>query len=270
MRQVDRDRTARDRQRSRDSHSNEDASMRRLFLVATILASACSTTPDAPHDARPAAATADLRPTLHAELTASSPLVSDAGERALIEQAKGLVAPDVAAMLELHLHSRSIVGMTAPDPKVQAIIDRIFARRRARADSVASHARQIHNTTLAHEVTVALVDSLADPTASAEIRRRIGQTPSDVILLPAQHATVGALQAAMRGLDKLIRDEHQAAPTRNLRVLVHGELHVRSWSTAHNNAVAAQLAKAATRPKMLVQGIGSARSMNMMIFQRAP
>jgi hypothetical protein len=241
--------------------------MRRPLLVGIILIAACSVTPDAPHEAHPVAAS---HQTVHEELTTASPLISDATETALIEQAKALVAPDVAAMLEQHLHSRSIVGMTAPDAKVQTILDRIFARRRARADSVASRARPVRSNILTHEVTVALVDSLADSTASAEVRRRTGQTPNDVILLPARHATVGALQAAMRGLDKLIQDEHQALPTRNLRVLIHGELHMRSWNTAHNNAVAAQLAKAATTAKTLIHGIGNVRSMNMTIFQRTP
>ena len=128
----------------------------------------------------------------------------DSTEFALIAQLKAL-SPDSAtrAMFDRSFADASIVGMQTPNPETQAIADRIFARRRAYRDSVvATWPKPDPNPPLLLRATVVLVDSLSDPLASAELRRRTDVEPHEVILLPAGHATLGAVGAADSGIER--------------------------------------------------------------------
>jgi hypothetical protein len=243
----------------------------RCFLASVaVLAAGCRIAPDAP-----------ISTQVSHSLSASSALstnpsaerfniVGDSTELALTAQVKALLPPAGAAYVEHQLSLPSTVGITVPRSDAQAIVDRIFARRRSHADSIAANHRGIASNIQIQSVAIALVDSLTDRTASAEIRRRTNMEPHDIILLPAGHATPGALQAAVHGLSKIMRDEGQSVPTRNLRVAVHGEMHLKSWTAAHNAEVAALIADVAGHPSTLVRGVGNARTFSLLMGRQSP
>src|ERR1017187_2213356 len=141
--------------------------------------------------------------------------LGDSTELALIEELKGLYPVSDREFFERQLKSTTVFGMKVSNPKAQAILDRIFARRKAWADSVAAASPKPIDVGPILFVTVALVDSLSDPTASGEIRRRTDIEPHDVILILKGRATVGALEAAIHALGDLWKADGQLTPSKN-------------------------------------------------------
>jgi hypothetical protein len=247
--------------------------MRRLIGIAAVtFAAACRSSSDAavsPRLAKMSGISKSIMMPDRPGVMGLRPL-ADSTEEAQISKAEALFQDADVSIIDHGLRRTDIVGMSVKNPKAQAIIDEIFARRRARAASLATGARgQLRGHIDRLLVTVALVDSLADSTATAEIRRRRGIEPHDVILLPAQHATVGALEAAIHGLGKMWRVDGQALPKRDLRIAVHGEMHMRSWTPLNESLMTAQLAYAMARPRATVSGVGAVRSFTTHIVKWA-
>jgi hypothetical protein len=194
----------------------------------------------------------------------------DSTELALIEQLKALV-PDSStlASLEKSFASASVVGMHIPNPAAQAIADRIFARRKAYADSVvASWPKSPHIPTIS--ATVVLVESLSDSSASAEILRRPDVEPHDVILIPSARATLGAVEMAIHTLVDLWTADGHDVPSKSQDVTVHGEMHIRSWTQFNESVMTSQLMSAAQAPTSEIAGIGSVRSFTIAVAHRPP
>ncbi|MGH7654757.1 MAG: hypothetical protein ACREN6_08845 [Gemmatimonadaceae bacterium] len=194
----------------------------------------------------------------------------DSTEVALIADLKKRVGGASGDYLEHALAQPTVSAIQASDPSVQAILDTIFSRRRARLTLSAAIVPPVHGRFDFSDVTIALVDSLADPTSSAEVRRRTNQEPHDVILLPANHATVGAVEAALHGLGRMMRKEGQTKSARNTRIAVHGEKHMSVWSDYHVGAMETQLAVAAAGPRTHIAGIGQVRSFTIRMAHHVP
>jgi len=186
--------------------------------------------------------------------------LGDSIEVALIEELKSLYPVSDREFLERQLKSSTVVGMKVTNPKAQAILDRIFARRKAWTDSVAAASPKPIDLGPILWVTVALVDSLSDPTASGEIRRRMDIEPHDVILIPKERATVGALEAAIHALGELWKADGQLTPSKNQSLMVFGEMHIESWTQLREGLMRSQLMDAAAKPKSLILGIGTAHA----------
>jgi hypothetical protein len=154
---------------------------------------------------------------------ASTPLPQPATEtavqeRLLIAQLAALYPAEAGAIIRRAFDDPFMVGTKAPqNAEAQNIIDRIDAIRYVRRDSLAKAAAlKTARQPMAFGATVVLLPRLADSTASAEIWRRAILIPHDVIALPADHATVGALGAALQMLmqhrhvdgDSAIADAH--------------------------------------------------------------
>ena len=198
--------------------------------------------------------------------------LGDSTELSLIAELKAL-HPDTAtqAMFGKQLASASVYGMKSTNPKAQAIIDRIFARRKAFADSVIAAGPKPPEPPLIISATVVLVDSLSDPTASAEIRRRSDLEPHEVILLPAGHATLGAVGAAIQALNDLwVGDGLLPVPSTNVNFMVHGEKLMKSWTPFQEDAMTSELMSAAQAQKKTVAGIGEVRSFMIAVAHRRP
>jgi hypothetical protein len=183
--------------------------------------------------------------------------LGDSTEIALIEELKALYPVSDQAFFERQLKSTTVFGMKVSNPKAQSILDRIFARRKAWADSVAATAPKPINVGPILYVTVALVDSLSEPTATGEIRRRTDIEPHDVILLRQGRATVGALEAAIHALGELWKADGQVTPSKNQNLMIFGEMHIESWTQLHEDLMRSELMYAATKPTSLVPGVGT-------------
>jgi hypothetical protein len=184
--------------------------------------------------------------------------LGDSTELALIEELHALYpVPADRELFDRGLKSTTVFGMKSSNPKAQAILDRIFARRKAWIDSVAASRPKPVDVGPILFVTVALVDSLSDPTATGEIRRRTDIEPHDVILLPKGRATVGALEAAIHALGELWKADRQLIPSKNQSLMVFGEMHIESWTQLHEDLMRSELMNAATKPTSLVPGVGT-------------
>lgn len=192
--------------------------------------------------------------------------LGDATERRLISQVKAMYPPGDTALLERQLNSPTTAGMRSSNPKVQAVFDQIFARRQAWADSVAANQSAVPFPRIStRTLTVLLVDSLRDPSASAEIWHRTNLEPHDVILLPASHATSGALQAAIHGYGSAWRSEAQLPGGGNMRYVIHGERHLKSWTAGSEGYFRDQVAGALNKPKTQIAGGGSGHSFDIVV-----
>lgn len=201
---------------------------------------------------------------------ATNAALGDSAELALIADLKAMYPPKKFDAITRGLNSPTAFGMSVNDAKGQAILNKIFARRKARGDSLAAAAAQPGVQMGPHiTVVIAFVDSLSDPTATAEIRRRATVEPHDVILIPTKHATIGAVGAALRGLGKIWRAEGQNVPTRNTRTVVHGEAHLRTWTATNEQLIAARVAEVLGAEKTNVAGVGSARTFELVLWQSA-
>jgi hypothetical protein len=198
--------------------------------------------------------------------------LGDSTELALIAQLKALY-PDSStrAHFDESFASASVVGMQLPNhPAAQAIADRIFERRKAYADSVVATWPKRADPPLTIVATVVLVDSLSDPTASAEVRRRSDLEPHEVILLPAGRATLGALRAALQALSDLwVADGLLPVPSTSVTFMVHGEKLMKSTPFLEG-AMTSELMGAAQAQKKTVAGIGEVRSFTIAVARRRP
>lgn len=192
----------------------------------------------------------------------------DSTEFALIAQLKALY-PDSAmrASLDRSFASTSVVGMEVANPEAQAIADRIFARRKAYADSVVATWPKSPNISTI-QATVVLVESLSDSSASAEILLRPDVEPHDVILLPAARATLGAVEMAIHTLGELWTADGHDVPSKRQDVAVHGEMHIKSWTEFNESVMTSQMATAAQAPKSDIAGIGNVRSFTIAVAHR--
>ena len=198
--------------------------------------------------------------------------LGDSTELSLIAALKALY-PDTAtqAMFGKQLASASVYGMKSTNPKAQAIIDQIFARRKAYADSVIAARPKPPEPPLILSATVVLVDSLSDPLATAEIRRRADMEPHEVILLRADRATLGAIGAAIQALSDLwVGDGLLPVPSSNVNFMVQGEKLMKSWSPLQQDMMMGQLTTAAHAAKTTVAGIGEVRSFTIAVAHRRP
>ena len=195
----------------------------------------------------------------------------DSTELALIEELKALypTAAD-SELFDRQLKSTTTVGMRSSNPKAQAILARIFARRKASYDSVvAAMPKPVNLGPLLH-VTIALVDSLSDPKASGEIRRRIGVEPHDVILIPLANATVGAVEQAIHVLGELWKADAQEAPLKDLNVMTYGEAQMISWTQLREDLMRGQLYEAAHGPKKPLAGVGVVGFFDIVLARKPP
>lgn len=196
----------------------------------------------------------------------------DSTELALIAQLKALYSDSATrAMFDKSLSNPSIVGMQTPNPEAQAIVDRIFAHRRAYRDSVvATWPKQTEPPLLLH-ATVVLVDSLSDSLAIAEVRRRADIEPHEVILLPAGHATLGAIEAGIQSLSDLwVGDGLAPVPSSDASFMVRGEKLMKSWSRFQQDMMMSQLTTAQQAAKTPIAGIGDVRWFTIIVAHRRP
>jgi|SRR6185312_15396586 len=196
----------------------------------------------------------------------------DSTELALVAQLKALYSDSATrAMFDKSLSNPSVVGMQTPNPEAQAIVDRIFAHRRAYRDSVVATWPKPSDLPLLLHATVALVDSLSDASAIAEVRRRADIEPHEVILLPAGHATLGAIGAAIQALSDLwVGDGLAPVPSSDASFMVRGEKLMKSWSPFQQDFMTSQLTTAAQAAKTTIPGIGDVRSFTIVVAHRRP
>jgi hypothetical protein len=146
-----------------------------------------------------------------------------------MSRAKALVSAHDATTLDSLMRDPRVTRITwRKRPDVQLLLDSLYNLRRSLAGT--PEAAKLRQPSGNNRALLILVDRLSDTTAAAEVRRRASQSPSDVIMLPRRGATLGAFAAAVRALTRL-RSSDGAQPPRDLRVMVHGELHPRAWST---------------------------------------
>lgn len=197
--------------------------------------------------------------------------LGDSTELALIVELKRLYSDSASQdYFERALRSTTVTEMKSSNPEAQAIINRILARRKAFADSVVATWPKRADPPLIISATVVLVDSLSDPMASAEIRRRADLEPHDVILLPAGRATLGALRAALQALNDLwVADGLLPVPSTNVNFMVHGEKLMKSTPILEG-AMTSELMSAAHAQKKTVAGMGEVRSFTIAVAHRRP
>jgi hypothetical protein len=192
--------------------------------------------------------------------------LNDSTERDLITRIRAMYSAVDGAAVAAELESPYVMGMRSGNSKVQELVDILFARRAAAAASASARLQQSRpNAPLVRHVAVGIVDSLSDPSASAEILRRTDIEPHDVILLRASQVTSGALQAAIHGYGELWRGEARGLPPRNLRVVVHGERHMKSWTTANEGFFGAQISDALAKPTTRMKGLRSGHYFDIVV-----
>jgi hypothetical protein len=242
--------------------------MRRIFICAFILAAADSTV--GAQVARAPVGDTAFR-FVDRGVPQGHPL-GDSTELALIAELKGLYSDSASqAYYEQALRSTAVTEMKSSNPKAQAILDRIFARRKAIADSVIAARPKRPDPPLILNATVVFVDSPSDPLASAEIRRRADMEPHEVILLPANRATLGAMGAAIQALSDLwVGDGLLPVPSSNVNFMVQDEKLMKSWTPLQQDMMMGQLTNAARLAKAPVAGIGDVRSFVIAVAHRRP
>lgn len=154
------------------------------------------------------------------------------------------------------------MGMTATSPRAQAIIDTIMTIRKARLDSIGYAMERAPR--VAYEVTVVLVPQLSEPGASAVVWRRTRETPHDVIVLRADHATVGTLGAGIQALADLRRRSGDSTSV-DEHVVVHGERMPKRWDAEVQNAIRGELYALERMAPIAVPPFGTVRSRILML-----
>lgn len=133
-------------------------------------------------------------------------------EQELVTELVAMYPPGAADMVRQAFEDPFMTGSKSTNPRAQAIINRIDAIRHVRLDSlkkaVAAHGPKAPAAVAA---TMVLVPQFPDSTATVVVWRRSHLVPHDVIALRADHATVGALGAAVRLLTRLRRTEGDSA-----------------------------------------------------------
>ncbi|HVZ49403.1 MAG TPA: hypothetical protein VG916_11505 [Gemmatimonadaceae bacterium] len=185
----------------------------------------------------------------------------------MVDQIRQLLPPETGEIVAQQLANPSVRKISyAARPDVQLLIDSVFSLRQAHPVPAASATSL---TPGEMSVRVALVQRLSDSTATAELRRRVGDPTGDMILLREGRATPGALAAALRALARL-RETEGVPALRSGHVVIHGESHPRSWRDALNEQAGRDLATLAKARPVVVQGIGSVRSITIYLAPRSP
>src|SRR5262249_7821373 len=112
--------------------------------------------------------------------------------------------------------------------------------------------------------TIVLVPRLRDTLARAEVWRRSGAEPHDVIMLTERSATVGALGAAVQTLVNLRRAKWDSV-IRDARVSVYEERVPASWQDMPRAVAADDLEKLKKSPPTSVPPLGMVPSREIYI-----
>lgn|SRR6185437_14356956 len=150
-------------------------------------------------------------PRSDASVTSSSARLT-VEEQQLVTELVAMYPPGEADVVSRAFADPFMTGAKSTNPRAQAIINRIDAIRHIRSDSLKKAVDALsskHPAVVA--ATIVLVQQLPDSTAAVVVWRRSHLVPHDVIELRADHATIGALGAAVRLLTKLRRTEGDSA-----------------------------------------------------------
>jgi hypothetical protein len=184
-------------------------------------------------------------------------------ELALVEQIRNIYPGQDGDALVAYLGNSSVTGVKSTNPHVQVILDRLDAVRRPRIDSarraIASSRSKGPKST---PVTIALVDSIGDATATAVVLRRVSQQPRDVILLTAASASPGTLGAALHALVRQRALDGDSAKG-DVKIVVHGAYVPSSWTDARLDMTRVLLSELQHRPMTPVAGVGPARTLQI-------
>lgn len=133
-------------------------------------------------------------------------------EQQLVTELVAMYPPGAADVVRRAFDDPFMTGAKSTNPRAQAIINRIDAIRHVRSDLLKKAVDALSSKHPAvFAATIVLVPELPDSTATVVVWRRSHLVPHDVIALRADHATVGALGAAVRLLTKLRRTEGDSA-----------------------------------------------------------
>lgn len=92
-----------------------------------------------------------------------------------------------------------------------------------------------------------------------------------MILLPAGHATLGAIEAGIQSLSDLwVGDGLAPVPSSDATFVVRGEKLMKSWSPFQQDMMMGQLTTARQAAKTPIAGIGDVRSFTIIVAHRRP
>lgn len=188
-------------------------------------------------------------------------------ENALIDQIVALYPASAASGIrDALLDPRTISARVSNNKQAQALLDRLNAIRDARADSVAVAAAS--DGSVESSAAVVAMDRLPVRAATAVVLRRRNAVPHDVIELPSDGLTAGALASAVHALIKS-RQSSGAIPPRDELLVIKGAKVPDTWTASGFVRIAqADLGRLAARPLEDVSGVGRTRRIDIRVASK--
>ena len=178
-----------------------------------------------------------------------------AQEQAIIEQILERHPADARPALRPVLEDRFATLHLPPGSEEQGLLDQLAAVRAVAAEPWPDPV----------DATVALVDRLPDPSASAVVLRRKTTLPHDLILLPDGNATTAVLHDGIGALIRMRRDGGDI-PDRDTRLVIRGAHsdHEEVWASAmERRRAVTDLADLEVSPPRGIEGIGEVRAITI-------
>jgi hypothetical protein len=164
-----------------------------------------------------------------------------------------MINPAGAEMTRRLLSDRHVASISLPDARSQVLLARLDSIRRAATAAVLAA-----QTASDISASLALVDHLDDTTATAEVIRRAGNQPGDLILLPSGTATGKHLSTALGALFKL-RKQFGDVPLKNMHVVLHGLKQPTKWSSDMVSQADGMVQRLKNDTLVTIRGVGRAR-----------
>jgi hypothetical protein len=179
-------------------------------------------------------------------------------EEAKLRQIEAILPGADDQHIRQSLTDHRVFRIEVSNPRVQAILDQIYAARR-QSDEADAAREEAESRKQRAMTTVALMEEWAEPGVSAVVVRRPREEQGDIILMPSS-ATAATLGTAIRALAQ-IRTAEATRGQRDLRVEILGESLPSSWRTSGlDQQATAMLGELRSRPLTTLRNIGRART----------